>query len=249
MLSYELTADDLEKKNPEMAIIPIGSIEQHGPHLPLGTDWMIASAYSKGVAEATGAYLLPALPISTCREHMGKKGSVWMDPDAFYYMLKSILMCLKEQGFKKVVTLQCHGGIFIMPVIIREVNAKNHPDFMVVNIDGMTLPPYRSASEKNPPGQQEIHAGHGETSLMLDIAPELVKMDLAKASWPTVPRPYLGYGSIFRASPIGVWGDPTSASAEEGRKMMEHKIKVTVEEINRAFTYMESKEKFGYSYF
>ena len=248
MLSYIQTVDEIVKANPELAILALGSIEQHGPHLPVGTDWMIADAFGKGIAKATGGYLLPVLPISTCREHMGKKGSVWMDSDAFFHMLNSILMCLKEQGFKKVVTLQCHGGIFMTPVI-REVNAKNHPDFMVVNIDFFTMPNPDGTLEGTPPGQIDMHAGEAETSLILHIAPETVKMELAEACWPPVPRSFLNYGSIFRAAGSGVWGDPTRATAEKGRLMLEHKIKCAAAEMERAFAYMKSKEKFGYSYF
>ena len=248
MISYKMTADEIVSANPELAILPIGSTEQHGPHLPVCTDWYIANALGKGVAEATGGFLLPTLPISTCRENMGKKGTIWMDPDVFYHMLTSILMSLKEQGFKKVATLQCHGGIFIMTPIIRQVNATNNPDFMVANIDYIGIPALHKV-EGTPPGQAEIHAGDEETSLMLHLAPETVKMELAQAGWPTVPRSYLSYGSIFRASPNGVWGNPTNATAEKGAEILAYRVKAMVKEMERAFAYMESKEKFGYGYF
>lgn len=249
MMSYRCVIDEIDKKDSELAIIPIGSIEQHGPHLPVGTDWYIANALGQGIAEVTGGYLLPALPVSTCREHMGKKGSVWMDPDVFYQMITSMLMCLKEQGFKKAATLQCHGGIFIMTPIIRQFNAVHNPEFMAVNIDVGVLPPFDAPTDGTPPGQVEIHAGDGETSLMLHIAPETVRMELAAASWPTVPRRYLSYGSVFRASPIGVWGDPTKATAEKGCQMLSRLIKSSLEEMKSAFAFLESKEKFGYSHF
>ena len=66
---------------------------------------------------------------------------------------------------------------------------------------------------------------------------------------PTVSRPYLSYGSIFRASPSGVWGEPSYATAEKGEKIFERTAELMVEELNKAFAYMEQKEKFGYSYF
>ena len=67
MESYKLTADEIMAKDPELAIIPVGSVEQHGPHLPVMTDWAIAMELGRRVAEKMGAFLLPALPISTCR--------------------------------------------------------------------------------------------------------------------------------------------------------------------------------------
>lgn len=244
MLSYEHTIDEIVRRDPELAILPIGSVEQHGPHLPVGTDWYIASAVGRAVAERIDGYLLPALPISTCREHMGKKGSVWMDPDVFYHMILSMVNSLREQGFGRLMTLQCHGGIFILAPVVRQVNATGNPDFMMVNIDFCAMPETDDGFWKG-----EIHAGDVETSLMLRIAPETVHMDKAEASWPTVPRPYLGYGSIFRASPIGVWGDPTAATAEKGERHLARMADWAAEEARKAFAYMEAKEPFGYSDF
>ena len=74
-------------------------------------------------------------------------------------------------------------------------------------------------------------------------------MERAVDCVPTVTRPYLSYGSIFRASPAGVWGEPSYATAEKGEKILSRQTEVIVEELNRAFAYMESKEKFNYSYF
>ena len=244
MLSFEKTIDEIVSQNPDLAILPVGSIEQHGAHLPVGTDWYIATAVGRLTAERTGGYLLPALPVSTCREHMGKKGSVWMDPDIFYNMILSMVSSLKEQGFRRVLTLQCHGGIFILPPTVRQANALHNPDLMMVNIDFGYLP-----KEITGFGEGEIHAGESETSLMLHIAPETVHMDRAVTSWPTVPRPYLNYGSIFRASPSGVWGDPTIATAEKGEKILTAMADWAAQEANKAFSYMQTKEKFGYSNF
>ena len=244
MLSYEKTIDEIVSQNPSLAILPIGSVEQHGAHLPTGTDWYIASALGRKVAERIEGYLLPALPVSTCREHMGKKGSVWMDPDIFYNMILSMVNSLKEQGFRRVLTLQCHGGIFILPPAVRQANALHNPELMMVNIDFGVMP-----KELTGYGAGEIHAGDTETSLMLHIAPETVHMERAVASWPTVPRPYLNYGSVFRASPSGVWGDPTIATAEKGKEILEQMAAWAVQEAEKAFSYMQEKEKFGYSYF
>ena len=245
---YRKTADEIMELNPEIAIIPVGSLEQHGPHLPVMTDWAIATELGKRVAERMKAFLLPALPISTCREHMGKKGSVWMEPLTFYQMMTDIILSLKLQGFKKVGILQCHGGIFIMTPLIRDLNARHNPDLMVAlgtpaNIGAIL---YEEGILETNTG---LHAGESETSRMLAIAPETVHMERAVDCVPTVTRPYLSYGSIFRASPAGVWGEPSCATAEKGEKILARQTEVIVEELNRAFAYMESKKKFNYSYF
>lgn len=245
---YRKTADEIMALDPELAIIPVGSIEQHGPHLPVMTDWAIAAELGRRVAGKMGAFLLPALPISTCREQMGKKGSVWMEPVTFYQMMTDIIMSLKVQGFKKVGILQMHGGIFIMTPLIRDLNARFNPDLMVVNVDGCSFfpPLYQEGILET---NTELHAGEVETSQILAISPETVHMELARDFVPNVPRPYMSYGSIFRASPTGVWGEPTKASAEKGEKIFRRCTELAVEQLEAAFAYMEKKEKFGYSYF
>ena len=67
MESFRMTADEICELDPDTAIIPVGSIEQHGAHLPIMTDWAIATELGRRVAEKMNAFLLPAFPISTCR--------------------------------------------------------------------------------------------------------------------------------------------------------------------------------------
>ena len=248
MESFKLSADTIMAQDPELAILPVGSLEQHGPHLPIMTDWAIATELGRRVAELTGGFLLPALPISTCREQMGKKGSVWMEPPTFYAMLNDIIMSLKLQGFKKVAILQCHGGIFIMTPLVRDLNAKFNPDLMVANIDICTFFPrlYQTGIIET---ATELHAGEVETSMMLAISPESVDMTKAVDEVPTVPRSYLSYGSIFRASKSGVWGESKCASAEKGEKALAFCAAGAVEEMEKAFAYMTGKEKINYSNF
>ena len=243
MEMFKMTADEICALDPEIAIIPIGSLEQHGPHLPIMTDWAIAAELGKRIAEKMGAFLLPALPISTCREHMGKKGSVWIESTTFYQVLYDIIMSLKIQGFKKVGILTSHGGNFIITPLVRDLNAKFNPDLMVAVVTPDTV-------KVNGVMETEgLHADESETSQMLYIAPDTVHMDRAEDFVPSAPRPYLNYGSIFRATPNGVWGCPTKASKEKGEKFLEEFSRLAVEEYKRAFDYMENKEKFGYSYF
>jgi len=179
---------------------------------------------------------------------MGKKGSVWMEPPTFYQMMTDIIMSLKTQGFKKVVILQCHGGIFIMTPLVRDLNAKYNPDLMVANIDGAATG-QKIREEGLVETTTELHAGEGETSKMLVLAPETVHVERAVDFVPDVTRPYLSYGSIFRASPQGLWGEPSFATKEKGEILLKRSVELAVEEMNAIFAYMEKKEKFGYSYF
>ncbi len=245
---YQKTIDEIHEKDPELALISVGSIEQHGPHLPIMTDWAIATELGKRVAEKMDAYLLPAFPISTCREQMGKKGSVWMEPVTFYQMMTDIAMSLKLQGFKRIGIIQCHGGIFIMTPLVRDLNAKNNPDLLVALADtcnyGSVL--YKEGILET---STELHAGESETSMMLAIAPETVHMDLAVDEVPTVPRAWLNYGGVLRASKSGVWGEATKGTAEKGEKIFARMTELIVDDLTKEFEYMAKKEKYNYSYF
>jgi creatinine amidohydrolase len=243
MEMFKMTADEICALDPDTAVIPVGSLEQHGPHLPIMTDWAIATELGRRVAERMNAFLLPAFPISTCREHMGKKGSVWMEATTFYQMMYDIVMSLKTQGFKRVAFVITHGGIFVMGPLVRDLNARFNPDLMVAFVTPDT------SNLKGITETRGLHADESETSQILAIAPETVHMDRAVDFDPEVPRPYLNYGSIFRASPTGVWGYPTKATAEKGELILQRSTDNAVDELNRAFEFMSNKEKIGYSYF
>lgn len=231
MFSPYSTADEIQDSGVDTAVLPIGSTEQHGPHLPLATDYIIAEAVGEKVAEKLGAFLLPALPISTCREHMGKKGSVWVNPDTFFFMVRDIVMSLKEQGFKRVVIIQAHGGIFMLTPVVRELNAISS-DIKVIRVDLVQF-----FQSKEMEGilecRDNLHACEFETSLMLHLNEELVRKDRIADCTPDVPRDYLNYASIFKFSPSGVWGMPSLASAEKGEKILKLLVEKSLEYINR----------------
>ena len=247
MLSYERTAEEIQDAQTDIAIVPIGSLEQHSRHLPVHTDNIIAEAYAKALGHRLPAYVLPVLPVSTCREHMGRKGSVWMRPETCYQMIQDICLSLKEQGFRKVVILKTHGGIFILPPAVRQLNALYNPGLLVCLVEtDVAAGAMKAAGVSQSP---ELHAGEGETSLILHLRPELVHMERAVDCLPDVPREYLNYASIFRFSPHGVWGYPKLASAETGAKMVELFAAAAEAYVREVFDLMADKGTFGYSAF
>ena len=249
VLPVYCTADEINGSGADLAILSIGSIEQHGPHLPVTTDWEIASALGRELAYRAGGFYVPAFPVGTCREHMGKRGSVWMKPETLYGMVRDVCMSLKEQGFRKIAVLLAHGGLFIIPPLVRELNAAYQPDLMVAKLDILDLWPDMAAAGIMDT-TSELHAGECETSLMLFLKPELVHMDKAVDWVPQgVKRSDLNYGSILRCCPDGVWGEPSYATAEKGAKMFGFLVDGLVKEMDRAFDLMHGKEKLGYSWF
>jgi creatinine amidohydrolase len=233
----------------DLAILPVGSIEQHGHHLPVITDWAIADAIGKSIAEKTGAFYIPALPVSTNKEQRGKRGSIGMHSDTFYRMMIDICLDLKSQGFKKIGIVQGHGGIFVMNPIVRELNADHNPDLMVAKLDIMETcwPKYLSLGLLEE--KQGLHAEEMETSLMLYLHPELVNMTKAVDFIPSIPRSYLNYGGILRYCPDGVWGEATKGTAEKGKRLFEVSVGELVKEMNKVFDMMDQKQPMNGSWF
>jgi len=224
------TREEWEELAPDIAVLPLGSFEQHGPHLPLGTDIYIVEALSSGIAEALGAYLLPVQPVSTCYEHHGKRGSFHYSADVFYRMIVCLLEKLYENGFRKITVIPGHGGIFVLEPAVGYIKAK-YPDADVIIVS-----PYdRGDLPGWPFGDDGLHADDMETSLMLRIKPELVDMAKAVDFVPDKPRPYLNYGSIFTICPDGVWGSATRATGEKGAWLLENAVVKTAERIKNYF--------------
>lgn len=190
-----------------LLIVPIGSLEQHGPHLPLDTDAQIASAVARRVHSAFPYVgLAPCIPIGASGEHDCFPGTLSIGADALAVMVTELVR---------------HASLFWAHVL-------------VINGHGGNANALRSAQqtckhERRPLTVHHIrwehgdaHAGMSETSLMLHLAPELVRMDLAEKG-NTQPleklMPLLTAEGVRAATDNGVLGDPRNANAEHGAKL------------------------------
>ncbi|MGQ9630063.1 MAG: creatininase family protein [bacterium] len=230
MLTVFNTFKEIEDSGADLAILPIGSIEQHSLHLPLGTDWIIAQEMGMKLAERLDAYLLPALPYGNSQEHMGFMGTITLRPSTLAAVVEDIVLSLRHHGIKKVVILSAHGGNWILKPTIRDLNYR-YPDITVIWNDG-ALP---GEEEKIP---RDIHAGRDETSIILAIDPELVREEGVDFT-PDVGQEYLDYVGIEANSPKGVWGEPTLASKELGEKNMKEAVERQVEYIRATLAKVE----------
>ncbi len=232
MISYNNTAKEIKDSGVNTAILPFGSVEQHSSHLPIGTDVILADEVSRAIAERIDALLLPTIPISTCYEHKGVKGSVCMRPSTFYQMLEDVVLSLRDQGINRVIVVLGHGGIFVAGPAVRELNAM-YDDLQVVMYSVST----GSIKEilENP--EPEIHAGESETSVMLYLREELVNKDLMMHNdcVPKYPQTILNSVPVTQISDTGAWGRPSLATKEKGEKLFKKMIDNAVEQIEQAF--------------
>jgi creatinine amidohydrolase len=224
-----------EMKNKENVVIiqPIGAIEQHGHHLPVAVD----SAISLGVlGKALGqldnsipAYALPALYYGKSNEHFGFPGTITLSAQTLLSVIKEVALSIYHSGFRKLVLMNSHGGQpQIIEIAARDIHQEN-PDFQIFPFFTWRVP--NIAKELLTPQELEygIHAGDAETSIMLALLPEQVKMNLAVKEYPqNLPQNSLlsMEGKLPFAwltkevSQTGVMGDATLATLEKGEKIL-----------------------------
>ena len=236
MVNWENTFDEIAQANPEMALLPIGAIEQHSYHLPVATDYLIAQALAERVAkELDNCYLLPALPFSCSREHCDFYGTVWLRPPTLAAVVEDLVASLHHHGISKVVLLVAHGGNWIIKPTLREINLDRRGLHVI-----LTTPDAGTAGQ----GEfADLHAGRFETSLIMHLHPDLVKMDRARPDFsPAQGREFFDYTGIGGVSPTGLWGAPSKGSAEQGKQILEQATARTVAYIKETFAEIERLE-------
>jgi len=234
MITWENTYKELEESGVEIAVLPIGALEQHSIHLPLGQDWMSAQEVARRIAERLNAYLLPAMPFGNSQEHQDFKGTIWLQPATLAQVVKDIVAALQHHGFRKVVLVNGHGGNWILKPTVREI------DLARTGIMVVWAGPERLAAGATT--GKELHAGQSETSRALALFPHLVK-DERLDFVPDATREYLDYVGVKGVCPEGVWGEATKATAEEGRRVLEAGVDAAVEYVNTTFAKIEEAER------
>lgn len=201
-----MTSADVLSAAAATLLVPLGSVEQHGPHLPLGTDSAIAEAWADAVAaELDDAAVAPVLPFGSSGEHQSFAGTLSIGQDA----LASVLVELARSAandYRRVVFLSGHAGNAApLQASVATLREEGH------NASGFV--PHLAGAD--------AHAGRTETSIMLAIDPTSVRLDNAEAG-NTQPlseiMDHLTSGRLASVAPNGVLGDPAGASAEAGRQ-------------------------------
>lgn len=196
-----------EVKSESHLLIPLGSTEQHGPHLPFDTDVRIAVAVASGAATQLDAVVAPALPYGASGEHAGFAGTLSIGTDVLQMVIVELVRSA-SLTFASITLVNGHGG--------------NHQGVTAavtqMRVEGHQVTAW---SPRVPGG--DAHAGRTETSLMLAIAPELVRLVAAEAG-STAPLVEiiddLRAGGVAAVSPNGVLGDPAGATAAEGAELL-----------------------------
>ena len=238
-LLRELTWPEAEKRLEEVdvALLPVGAIEQHGPHLPLDSDAFDAEYLAHKVAETCSdpkPLVLPLIPYGVSYHHEGFSGTISISPDTLSQLVYEIGMGAARQGITKLVIINGHGGN--SPALNFAAQMINRDAHIFTCVDtGETSDPDVDALAETP---NDVHAGEIETSTTLAVRPDKVRMEKARTFIPQFSSRYLNFTSKRRVnwyahtakiSPEGVLGDPTKASRDKGKRIWDLMINNLVE--------------------
>ncbi|MFN7223933.1 MAG: creatininase family protein [Paracoccaceae bacterium] len=219
-----------------IAVLPVGAIEQHGPHLPLAVDQAIVD----GMVAATLPLLpddlpvlfLPTMPVGKSNEHTAWPGTLTFSAATLMAMWSEIGDSVAAAGVRKLVILNSHGGqIAPMDIVARDLRVKHKMLVVAANWFAMGLPEGLLDHDEDRHG---IHAGDLETSVMLALHPGWVRMDRARNFVPENARlaaanRLLGLGPAGKIgwqmqdmNAAGAAGDATKATAEKGQRALDH---------------------------
>ncbi len=222
MLDKFATSGDLRKSHPEIAVLGIGAIEQHGRHLPIATDWAQVEAISRLVAEDLGALLLPAIPYSMSECHGLMPGVVYLKPETLSEVVVDVARSVREQEIPVLVILNGHGGNFILEPTITKIN-REYPDYQVLMPPEVWAPAEGGESIFETFGAG-IHAEEMETSMQLYLNPDAVKK-FRDDHIPPVGREFLDYATMQEINPLGIWGLPSYGERSKGERAIKASAK------------------------
>ena len=234
----EMTWVEIEKKLKltDTAILPCGSIEQHGPHLTVDIDFFDARYLARESASRCSSpkpFVLPALPYGVAYHHEAFKGTLSVTNATLTQFVYEIGMNLARSGIKKLVLLNGHGDN--SPALNNAAQMINRDSRIFVCVETGETSDVELYNLIDTPN--DIHAGEIETSTSLALRPELVKMERAVNETLDFGSKFLNFDSVHsvdwyvrtnKISKSGVIGDATKANAEKGAKMWDIMIRQMV---------------------
>ncbi|HRE03194.1 MAG TPA: creatininase family protein [Ilumatobacteraceae bacterium] len=233
----DLSAPELARCLTTRSVIvqPLGAIEQHGPHLPLNTDLVVAQAVAEATIARYGdevdAWLLPPLALTKSNEHAWSPGTIWLSAETLMAVLDDIGRCVATTPADRLVFFNGHGGnSALVATANREIRLRHGLKTFLAHPG---VPPDQGGASAEGEHGMGVHGGHDETSLMLYLAPELCDMSKAERRIPEAmaANRYVRFGGRVSFGwlsndffPDGVIGDPTHADAAWGEQLFEASV-------------------------
>jgi creatinine amidohydrolase len=216
-------------------VLALGAVEQHGHHLPLGTDSIFGDELGRAVAERLGAFFAPTIRVGCSSHHLAFPGTMSVEQETFELLVGDVVRSWAGHGFKRIVLLPTHGGNFApLAAAMERLGPVEGVNVIAIADLGMLIEATLGLGGQLgvPPEEGGVHGGEWETSMMLAFHPELVDMDQAVPGYTGDLE--AGIARFFAEgvdalTDTGVIGDPTRASAENGRKYVDRLVDLILE--------------------
>ena len=202
----------------QVAVLPVGSFEQHGPYLPLATDTLVACAIAREIAAAYPVHLLPPVTIACSHEHAAWPGTVSISSVTLHAVIRDIADSLRRSGVDCLVVVNGHGGNYVLGNVVQESSARG---------ERMALFPAAEDWEAAREGAgvvtsllTDMHAGEIETSILLHAHPELLRPGYETSDFVADDRRHLLSLGMSAYTDSGVIGRPSLGSAEKGKALL-----------------------------
>ncbi|MEV0618569.1 creatininase family protein [Nonomuraea sp. NPDC050404] len=214
------TTTDEHTRNANVAILPIGSFEQHGPYLPLSTDAAIASIIAREIAQLYPVRHLPPITISCSHEHKAWPGTVSISARTLSMLIIDIQSSLRASGVQKLILINAHGGNYALSNVVQEATVNER--CMALFPTNTNWKAARTKASMETSSHEDMHAGELEVSILLAANPELVKDGYATVDHIANDRNDLLTKGMEAYTQTGVIGRPSLATAEKGRAVLDY---------------------------
>jgi creatinine amidohydrolase len=213
------TATEEARRKARVAVMPVGSFEQHGDHLPLITDTVVACLIATRLAETYDLFLLPPMTISCSHEHEGFPGTVSISAGTLITVIDDIRSSLARSGVDKVVLVNGHGGNYVLSNIAQQANVTDRRVVLFPGRDDWQAAREYAGMATN--GHDDMHGGELETSVLLHAHPELVRDSYATADHEASHRLHLLVTGMAAYTTTGIIGRPSLATAAKGKAALD----------------------------